>query len=358
MSEISFSVICPTYEGEINLVALIECLEVNLEKIDIFPEIIFVIDNSTDSSEALLVEFRTKHPEIKITIHKNATNLGPGHSRNIGVQLASGMIMLFLDDDCRPGDNWYRDVTSIWKSIPENIKGIGGFVVPTELETFNGKYCSNFNPIKPWPLIPESISIFQRIKNYYQTPNPASQGVAYLAGANMSVRKEAFEKVGGFSPALRIAEDIGVCKCLRLIYGDDCLAVFETLSMPHEYSARFTNTIRRSYRYGLGSGKNFSRGRGALSFNLGPTLVFGVLIVSMAFSLIFYQVLEMILVNSVVFFLFEIVFYSLWVTQSKSIQGISVWQKFLLGFGFLICEIANSFGFASGLFSLKNPRDF
>ena len=349
MSDISFSIVCPTYQGENNLIALIACLDANFKNLSQFPEIIFIIDNSSDSSQILLEEFEGKNPEKKITIHKNTTNLGPAQSRNIGVQMASGTVILFLDDDCRPKPNWYLEITSAWRSAEEIIQGIGGYVVPTELESFNGRYCSTFSPIKPWPLIPSKISLPQRVKQYYKTPSPISQGVSYLAGANMSFRKDAFVKVGGFSPKLRIAEDISICMNLRSTFGDDCLRVFESLTMPHNFSGDFKTMVRRSYRYGNGSGKNFSRGNGSFSFNPGPILILSFLLLFLTCHLILGASIRDALSRSLVFFPLEILFYAFFVTRDKSALPRFFIQRIKLGLAFLVSETANSVGFISGL---------
>jgi len=349
MPDLTFSVVCPTYQGEKNLPALIKCLEINFKENIDNPEIIFVIDNSSDDSESVLNEFRKNQPEKKIILHKNQKNIGPAESRNIGVEMASGEIILFLDDDCRPSPTWYRDISRAWNSADIHTQGIGGFIVPSELETFNGKYCSAFQPIRPWPLTPEKISFFQKLKNYYQTPNPVTAGVDYLAGANMSIRKVSFVKVGGFSPTLRIAEDIGLCKSLRKAYGDNCLVVLYTLPMPHDFTDSFKNTLRRSFGYGLGSGRNFWAGNGAFSVNPGPGLIVGLLLLILFLSALTLNSTKTILYSFIVFLILEILIYTFFVIQSNEYQTNSSLQRIKLGLAFLMCETANTLGFFFGL---------
>ena len=356
MSVLAFSIVCPTYEGEKKLAALIDCLDSNFENVTNYPEIIFVVDNSSDSSQDLLDKYKKNHPEKKIIVHNNETNLGPAESRNIGVKLSSGAVILFLDDDCRPNPTWYTDFSSAWSRAASDIQGIGGFVIPTEQETFNGKYCAAFSPIKPWPLSPDNISVMEKLKNYYYTPNPVTHGVSYLAGANMSFKKEAFTKVGGFTPSLRIAEDIAICKNLRNNFGDNCLTVIDSLSIPHEFTESFMNTVRRSYRYGLGSGKNYWTGNGAFSLNPGPVLVVGSIVLSFVFSSITTSSTSESLVYSSVFLLFELLFYALLVTRDNSMKLLSFVQRFTLGFAFLICEFANNIGFISDIRFLFSSR--
>ena len=357
MSGASYSIICPTFEGEKKLPALIECLEANIKTVEAFPEIIFVVDASSDASTAVLTHFQDSHPNMKMTIHKNSENLGPAQSRNVGVQLASGEIILFLDDDCRPSPTWYLDLDSAWKSVSAKTMGIGSVIIPSELNSFNGRYSSVFSPIKPWPLMPREVSLVRRIKNYYWTPNPIFHGAAYLSGASMSFRNEAFTKVGGFSPSLRISEDIEICEKMRKLYGDNCLAVVDTYSMPHDFSDKFGSTLRRSYRYGLGSGKNFWRGEGGFSFNPGPLLI-------CVFFLAFLAVCEaggisaenFPLIASITL-LIVIFSYSLFVTGGRPRQSLRLIERPKFGLAFLLCELANTLGFFSAsLIAIKSRR--
>jgi hypothetical protein len=172
----------------------------------------------------------------------------------------------------------------------------------------------------------------------------------------MSFRKEAFMKVGGFTPSLRIAEDIAICKSLRNAYGDTCLAVIDRLSIPHEFTESFMNTVHRSYRYGLGSGKNYRSGNGAFSFNPGPVLVVGLPVIVPIFSSIINTSKSEILLYQGVFSLIILYFYALFVTRKNSVKSISFARRIKLGFAFLICEFANNIGFVSGTRFLLSSR--
>ena len=357
MSGASYSIICPTFEGEKKLPALIECLEANIKTVEVFPEIIFVVDASSDSSTAVLTHFQESHPNMKVTIHKNSENLGPAQSRNVGVHIASGEIILFLDDDCRPSPTWYLDLDSAWKSVSATTMGIGSVIIPSDLNSFNGRYSSVFNPIKPWPLIPIEVSLVRRIKNYYWTPNPIVHGAAYLSGASMSFRNEAFTKVGGFSPSFRISEDIEICEKMRKLYGDNCLSVVDTYSMPHDFSDKFGSTLKRSYRYGLGAGKNFWRGVGNLSFNPGPLLISAFFVAFLAVCKATRISAENVPLIASIALLMVIFSYSLLVTWGKTPQRLPLIERPKFGLAFLLCELANTFGFFSAsIIAIKSRR--
>jgi glycosyltransferase involved in cell wall biosynthesis len=295
----------------------------------------------------VLTDFQNAHPEIRIVVHINSINLGPAQSRNIGVQMATGSVILFLDDDCRPMPHWYSDLGAAWESVPLTVMGIGSFIVPSELNSFNGQFCLIFSPIKPWPIIPGNLSLVRRIKNYYRTPNPVSLGPAYLSGASMSFRKEAFTKVGGFSPSLRISEDIDICQKLRTQFGDKSLVIIDTYSMPHDFSNNFLNTLKRSFSYGQGSGKNFWRGDGGLSFNPGPLLILALISLFLViYSLSGASVKNLPLIASLLL-LSLIFFYSLLVTGGHASDRLRLFERLKFGLAFLLCECANTLGFFS-----------
>lgn len=62
---------------------------------------IIVVDDCSDVDPGPVV--RARHPDVRVI--RNATNGGPGHSRNQGILHAEGEIIAFLDDD----DEWLPD---------------------------------------------------------------------------------------------------------------------------------------------------------------------------------------------------------------------------------------------------------
>ena len=62
-------------------------------------EYILVDDCSTDNSAEIILRLAKKHPEIKY--HKLEKNSGAGFARNMGIKMAEGQYIAFLDsDDC------------------------------------------------------------------------------------------------------------------------------------------------------------------------------------------------------------------------------------------------------------------
>lgn len=60
-------------------------------------EFVFIDDCSTDRSMKKVERFAGKDPRVRI--FRNANNIGPGASRNHGIELAMGEYLSFMDSD-------------------------------------------------------------------------------------------------------------------------------------------------------------------------------------------------------------------------------------------------------------------
>lgn len=87
------SIVVPVYNVE-NYLG--ECLESVFKQSFQDYEIICVNDGSTDNSLSILEKYKTKHNNIRIV---NQTNHGLGYARNVGIEMASGDYVAFLDSD-------------------------------------------------------------------------------------------------------------------------------------------------------------------------------------------------------------------------------------------------------------------
>ena len=88
------SVIIPVYNVE---EYLSDCLDSILSQSLVDIEIIGIDDCSTDKSATILNEYVLKDTRIKI-LH-NETNRGPAFSRNLGIKMATGKYVMFVDSD-------------------------------------------------------------------------------------------------------------------------------------------------------------------------------------------------------------------------------------------------------------------
>lgn len=80
-------------------------------------ELILVENKSTDDSLAIARKIAEQYPHIQIVA--NEENLGVGLGRNKGFRLAKGDIILNLDDDSRPDENFLDDLTALFRAYPD-----------------------------------------------------------------------------------------------------------------------------------------------------------------------------------------------------------------------------------------------
>jgi len=91
---VELSIIIPVYNVEQYLQ---ECLDSALNIKKISKEIIIIDDGSTDDSSKIINEYENSYPSELIV--KTQKNKGLSAARNVGLQLASGSYVMFLDSD-------------------------------------------------------------------------------------------------------------------------------------------------------------------------------------------------------------------------------------------------------------------
>jgi cellulose synthase/poly-beta-1,6-N-acetylglucosamine synthase-like glycosyltransferase len=190
--EIKVSVIVPIYNGEKDLPSLLNGLLSQTypsKKV----EYILVDNNSKDKTAKLIhlasQEYKASGFNIKY-INENMIQSSYA-ARNKGIQSSDGDILAFTDVDCCPHKNWISDVVEIFHGQP-SVGLIGGSIVANKGSSIIEKY-----------------SEFKQILNQ---KNSGNHGFCpYASTANLSVRREVFEKVGLFRPHLTTGGDADFC---------------------------------------------------------------------------------------------------------------------------------------------------
>lgn len=101
-------------------------------------EVIAVDDGSTDGSGAWLDAWATSHPNVSV-IHQNASG-GAGRPRNLGIEVAVGRYLFFLDSDDRLGDEALQRLVAMADEngsdiVYGRIVGVNGRSAPVDLRT-------------------------------------------------------------------------------------------------------------------------------------------------------------------------------------------------------------------------------
>lgn len=109
------SVIIPMYNAEKYIGKLLKCLK---EQTYNNLEIIIVNDGSTDNSLEIVEKFQKEDKRINIV---NIKNNGVGNARNVGIKMANGSYITFLDADDYIEPNMYEEIVKKMKETNVEI---------------------------------------------------------------------------------------------------------------------------------------------------------------------------------------------------------------------------------------------
>lgn len=212
-------------------------------------EVIVVNGPSTDGTGEILEQWKDK---IKIG-HCPEPNLSM--SRNIGIAMASGDIVLFIDDDAIPEPEWLDQIMDGFDSL--EVAAAGGKVFDHTGYSYQYQY-ANANRLGhgKWQLTePSPHRCF-----------PGSFEFPYLQGTNTAFRKSSLLEIGGFDEAFAYYLD-ETDVCLRLI---DCGYVIKQLPnayVHHKYAPSHIRTKSAAiYRYPVLKSKVYFSNRHAAPY--------------------------------------------------------------------------------------------
>ncbi len=177
------SIIVPVRNGMPWLVDQIQALVG--QQCDVAWEIVIADNGSTDASPSVARDWADRHPAIR-WVDASAV-AGPGAARNVGVRVASGDMLAFCDADDVVHPQWLSHCVSALADAD---------VIAGEFDF------TSLNGLPPSPPIPASVEQLGFL--------PAG------LGANLAVRRQAFDAVGGFSEDLLVGEDVDLCWRLQL----------------------------------------------------------------------------------------------------------------------------------------------
>jgi glycosyltransferase involved in cell wall biosynthesis len=168
------SVVICTYTDE-RWALLKDAVESVRRQTPLTPEIIVVVDHNP----ALLLRARMDLPGAVVV--ENTEEPGLSGARNSGIAVARGQVVAFLDDDAAAETDWLARLTSAYDNPV--VLGVGGHLEPA------------WDTERPAWLPPEYNWVIGC--SYIGLPQ-ATAPVRNIIGANMSVRRDVLEGLGGF----------------------------------------------------------------------------------------------------------------------------------------------------------------
>jgi glycogen(starch) synthase len=198
------SVVVSTYNRAAGLRATLEGLR--HQTYDDF-EVVVVNGPSTDDTAAVVAEYADRVragecPEPSLT-----------RSRNVGIAIASGDVIAFIDDDAIPEPTWVADILSGYDE--GSTGGVGGIVYDHTGLRLQYKYsvCSRIGEPR-WDVEPPLDAYVV----------PGSDPFLYLQGTNQSYLRRHLVEVGGFNENLAH-------------YFDDCEIAMQVIDAGHRLRA-------------------------------------------------------------------------------------------------------------------------
>ncbi|MFN8020409.1 MAG: glycosyltransferase family 2 protein [Acidimicrobiales bacterium] len=188
MSELDVSVVVPTYNRRAVLARVLDALDHQTLDGERF-EVIVVSDGSTDGTDALLRTWEAAGPR-RVALRE--ANAGPSVARNAGAAVASGRLLVFVDDDVVPSADLLVHHLAAHRRAGGDVAGFGPMLRPVD---------SRQSPWVRWEHAMLEKS-YDALASGRWEPSPR----LFYSG-NASVPASVFAAVGGFDANRRRAED-------------------------------------------------------------------------------------------------------------------------------------------------------
>ncbi len=209
-------------------------------------ECILVIDQARLSTRlaARKNQVASSFPLTKICLNKNGPK-GAYVCRHLGVANASGEIVVFLDDDTVPTDEYFSLVERVM-TLNLNVDGVTGPIVETASDVFGElrkvgyqlRYKKHLSPLYQ-----------QQLKRRYGLREGLYS--PYVSGGNFVIRAAAYKKFGGYEPVPGIGQDRIFGQ--RIFDKGGSLLFAQDLSVGHENQGGCVQLVKGRFQSGIRS---------------------------------------------------------------------------------------------------------
>lgn len=227
MTAPTLSVVIPTHNRRDPLLRLLKALEMQDAAAGSF-EAIVVADGCSDDTAPAVRAVRWSFPVV--VAEQEAA--GPAAARNRGAALASGSILLFLDDDVEPAADVVRRHTTFHEESAGDI-GVGDLP----------------------PLVREGGFFGIILRGWWEGMNEDARhpGHRYsyrdLLSGHFSIGRTAFERLGGFDSEIRCHEDYELG--YRAIESGLQMRFIPSAVARHHEATSLSKTLRRKFEEGV-----------------------------------------------------------------------------------------------------------
>ncbi len=190
----------------------------------------------------ILPDFEEKE-ELSSVLHIRVLasgKVGPAEKRDLGAKIAEGRILAFIDDDAYPREDWLANALPLFDD--KDVAAVGGPAVTPADEPFWKRLSGN--------VFESFLASYNNRKRYI--PVGKTHEEYDLPSVNLIVRKDIFDKAGGFDSTFYPGEDTKLCLEIKklgykIIYSPQVLVY-------HHRRDLFPNHFRQVANYALHRG--------------------------------------------------------------------------------------------------------
>lgn len=199
-------------------------------------EVIIIDSGSYDSTLSII----KKYPINLVII--DSKDFGHGKTRNLGASMAKGEILVFLNADATPVDNyWLKNLVDNFKFNKE-IAGVYSRIYPRD----------NCNPLRSWEILNDNYYFNRRVKKinslkkYYRLRSEEKRKIISFHSISCAVERDIFFKYS-FNKNLNFGEDLEWSKRVlesgfKIIYEDKSGVIHS-----HNFYYSFFKTFKKYF---------------------------------------------------------------------------------------------------------------
>ena len=196
LNMIDLSIIIPSVNTKKLLSDCLNSLKPAISEIN--TEVIVIDSGSTDGTSEMI---KSDYTWVKL-IRKDKT-LGFGENNNLGIKIAVGRYVLFLNSDTKLIDNQVFKEMISWMDNHPNVGASTSALVNPDRKKYQGSggYFPNLLRVSSWMLFIDDLPFFDMFfKSYHPNLNyfKNSHDQDWITGAFYLVKKNVLDKIGGF----------------------------------------------------------------------------------------------------------------------------------------------------------------